>query len=292
MPNLPRVRFVKENRSSCITSFDYNRVSEINLQWDWMTRKHVRGTRVVIAVDSRLPAVVGQPGSQLTFVNAAVPPSLVLAHELGHYLYDLVACKNIMDGYVDSNHDIMSGALVSDVGARVVYDRKMSSMFGRDRAMEVYSYEEYRKILAGIVSHSPLTVAEEAFIGLWNHGNYSEVVNILPSANILGTGGSNYSDGVMLGEAFLDPTCVIHGQIAFSDSANVIIPNINTSGAALTAEGFVRFSHFRIGDFWQIFNALTPGEQMEFKNLVHLLLSKITVAGQPLSAANNNLPNF
>jgi hypothetical protein len=241
MPNLPKVRFVEKNMSSCITSFDYNRTSEINLRWDRLTRRYVCGTRVIVAVDNSLPAVVGQPGKQLTFANAEVPPSLVLAHELGHYLYNLVACKNIMDSYVNSHHDIVSGAIASNVGARAVYDRKMSSMFRTYKLMDSYAYKEYSEILAGIVTHTPPTVAEMAFIDLWNHGNYSEVVNILPGANILGTGGSNYSDGVILGEAFLDPTCVIYGQIAFSDSTNSIIPNINTGGAALTAESFVAF---------------------------------------------------
>jgi hypothetical protein len=351
MPNLPGVKFIKtKSKSSYITSFHYKHTSKINIRWNRLTRKHVGSAQVVIALDSTLPAVAGQPGSQLTFVNAEVPPSLVLAHELGHHLYELVACKSIMDNYVDSHHDVVSGAIVPNTGASVNYDREMSSIFktnkdGESRLIKHYTQKEYKEILKGII-HTPPTVAEKAFISLWNHGNYSEVVNILPSANILKSGGSNYSDGVMMGEASLNPTCAIHSQIVFSDSAGVAIPNINVSGATLTAESFVCFSHVMPADFWQTLgdliieaagdpgigaaivaavgtnvansaavaaagmapaviaaaggNAVAAANTAnaaaaaidEFKNLVARMLNLIKVNGQPLSTANNNLPNL
>jgi hypothetical protein len=112
---------------------------------------------------------------------------------------------------------------------------------------------------------------------------------ILPAASILQDGGSDYSDGAIIGEA------IFQGTIAIPAVGGYVV-----NYAGLTKESFVRFSHQDSAGFTRSFNALAAADQTEFKDLVQLLLNKITVPNPvaggpamiPLSAANNNLPTF
>jgi hypothetical protein len=150
-----------------------------------------------------------------------------------------------------------------------------------------YAEKDYGKVFVNMI-HIPPTTVEDKFIDLWNHGKFSEVVNILPTANILKNGGSNYSDGTIIREAFLDANCAIRGELTFSSNLGNNIPIGNIQADA--ASGFVRLGHSGVRNFFDEFNYLGQAEKAEFKDLVQKLLGKITVNGVPLSCANNNLP--
>jgi hypothetical protein len=121
--NLSKVKFISNSEESSATSFRSSRPCEINLTWDGISRHHVGSERMVVARNSTLPVVGGDPNTQLDFVIAHVPPSIVLAHELGHYLDDLEACKKIMDS---ANHvGIVSDAIAipNDLGIKISHER-------------------------------------------------------------------------------------------------------------------------------------------------------------------------
>jgi hypothetical protein len=151
--------------------------------------------------------------------------------------------------------------------------------------------------LARILPNPPPNVnAENAFIELWDHGRFSELVNILPTASILNDGSSSYSDGVIMGEAYLAgnnwrPNRQLFFTRRGENGTDREINNINAGGVVLSAESFVRLGHVSPHMFWQTFNDLNAIEQTAFRNLVAGMLALINVNGQPLSAANN-LPNF
>ncbi|MDR1891287.1 MAG: hypothetical protein LBQ23_03920 [Puniceicoccales bacterium] len=98
LPSLPKVRFTSRRHESYATNYKYGHSCEINLRWSESKGKHAGSNCVLIARNSNLPMVAGTPGSQLDFVTVKVPPSVVLSHELGHYVHDLIACKDVIDG--------------------------------------------------------------------------------------------------------------------------------------------------------------------------------------------------
>jgi hypothetical protein len=152
---------------------------------------------------------------------------------------------------------------------------------------DIYHGIEHKNILRKILPSPPVTPAEKMFNDLWSESNLHEMANILPTANILGRGGSyggsSYSDGIILGEAYRDTQ--IGPQLVFTrDGTRVGLV------APLSVEGFVRLGHWRPISFWRELRNLP--NRNEFKDLVQKLLDTITVNGQTLWAGNNNLPRF
>jgi hypothetical protein len=305
LPYLPKVKFISNGEESSATVFDYPKSCKINLKWDDVKQQHVGGKRIVVAKNNAIAIAVGNPGEQLDFITAHVPPSVVLAHELGHYLDDLMACKNVMDA---ANHVGIVGEAItsSSAGVKVSYEEDMFRVGWGVRTR--YPQYEYKDVLRKIIPNPPSTPAEDAFVDLWDQGMFSEMVNILPVARVLNDGGSSYSDGIIMGEAYLDNNCAIHQRLFFTRKRNGSDREtpVNVGGVVLSAESFARLGHASPSLFWEIFNSLDAAvpaagglsERDEFKNLVATMLGLITVpnpAGGPpiqLSAANNNLPNF
>jgi hypothetical protein len=179
-------------------------------------------------------------------VDVEISPSLALAHELGHYLRNLIVYKSNMD----LKAKIVSKGILGPTspGVNIHWDKAMKfateGKKDRDRM-------EYMEILEKVVPH-PKTFAELAFVGLWNHGIFSEMVNILPIAKILGSSVSNYSDSVIMGEAYVGG-----GYLAFTRN-NGALPNVSPpgSGVVLNEESFIRFGHYNSEGFWRILRRL------------------------------------
>jgi hypothetical protein len=295
LPDLPKVEFISTDEESSATVFDYPKSCKINLEWDDASQRHVGSKRIVIAKDNALAPVPGNPGAELEFITAHVPPSVVLAHELGHYLDDLMACKKVMD---TANHvGIVSEAIAPALPSRGVKTSYGEDMFHISWGVKArYPQYGYTDVLRRIIQNPPNTAAENAFIDLWDNGVFSEMVNILPIASILNDGGSSYSDGIVMGEACLDvANGVINQRLYFTRKINGDNreTDVNVGAVALSPESFVRLGHTGAKRFWEVFNGLGLVDQVQFKDLTATMLSLINDAnGQPLSAANNNLPNF
>jgi hypothetical protein len=209
----------------------------IYLRWHNDTNQHSWDEWVLLARK--------QNQNELNFVNVRVPPAIVLAHELGHFLWGITIKE---DTHV----------------AKSLYIR------AQERARK-----EYDKIFKNFVTDTP-TTASKVFIGSWNHGNYLETVNILPLADIPSAGnvvGLRYSDGIFIGEA-LNSTWDANQKPQFTDFQN---NNVTVNYATLPAGNFVRFGHSSSGKFWREFNSLNSTEKKSFNELVTRLLSKIKV---------------
>jgi hypothetical protein len=289
-PYLPKMRFRRTQDESKFSLFCNNEnLCSINLKWDNTTLTYVGGEYVCIATNNHLPAPAGGypgKGGQIDFVDVHIPPSLVLAHELNHYLRTLIACKSSMDQEVD----IVSQGILDPLspGANIGQCKAMKSVTCEVR--DIYHGIEHKNILRKILPSPPATPEERMFNDLWSEGNLHEMANILPTANILGRGGSygssSYSDGIIFGEAYRDTQ--IGPQLAFSRGEAVI----NLTAIPLSEEGFVRLGHWRPISFWSELRKLSANALAEFKDLVQKLLDTITVNGQTLWAGNNNLPSF
>jgi hypothetical protein len=95
--------------------------------------------------------------------------------------------------------DAIGGVIVFPTAAagKVAFESAMSSLSWGVRTL--YPEYEYNQILKQIIPNEPRTAAEKAFVDLWDTGEFNEMVNILPSANILQNGGSKYDDGIIVG---------------------------------------------------------------------------------------------
>ncbi|MDR0740319.1 MAG: hypothetical protein LBF34_01255 [Puniceicoccales bacterium] len=274
---------------------------ELNLECSDNTGKRIlEGHNVLLVRDVA--------ANSLGFVGVATSPAFDLAHELGHFLYAL-----------NSPRVPLPAGPGGGVRARTVH------LSVEDRAQA-----HYRAIFAGVGGAVPMPPAERAFVDLWNGGVFSEAVNILPSASILNNaaavaaaagiaaapavpvgfvgGGLNYSDGIMIGEAFHtwplgDPRLPIFFNLAAGGVGGVLpvaaagafvagAGNINLNAAGggfLPKWSFVRFSHGNTVDFFNVFSALDNvpdpvtglSDRDEFKNLVVALLGKIDANGGP-----------
>jgi hypothetical protein len=305
LPDLPRVRFESTAAKSSASCFRHGSPCNINLEWDRGMSKHIGGEYVYVARNSGV--IPPNPNLPLDFIDVTVPPSVVLAHELGHYVYDLIACKSTMDM---KQSEIISGVIVDpSVANKVAYEAAIGSFDWGVR--NLYPELEYKQILRQIMPNAPSNPAERTFIDLWDKGNFDEMVIILPTANMLRNGGSMYDDGIIVGEALLDihnGGGNIHKQIIFRKNGANITNTIQVNAAGnLTARSFVCFGHCQSRRFWRAFNGLNAAvpaagglsERNQFKNLVATMLGLITVpnpaagpATIPLSVANNNLPTF
>jgi hypothetical protein len=287
-PYLPKMRFRSAlDESKFSPRYNNENLCAINLEWDNTTHTHAGGAYVCIATRNNLQAPAGNypgRGRRMDFVEVNVPPSLVLAHELNHYLRTLIACKSIMDQKVD----IVSRGILDPFspGANIGQHKAIKSAI--DKVIDIYHEIEHKNILRKILPNLPVTPAEKMFNDLWNIGNLHEMVNILPTANILGRdasyGGSSYSDGAILGEALRTH---IRPQLVFTRSGDPV----NLATIPFNVEGFVRLGHCRPISFWRGLRSLHNNRD-EFKDLVQKLLDMITVNGVTLWAGNNNLPSF
>jgi hypothetical protein len=294
LPGLPGVKFISTNEGSSATVFRSSDPCSINLQWG--QDHHVGDERIVVARSNVLGG--GGAGDRLDFITAHVPPSMVLAHELGHYLDGLMACKSIMDS---ANHvDIVSEVIASDaLGCRTSYEEEI---YSTEWGVGVrYPQCKRKAVLDGILPNLPVSLsAEQAFIDLWNYRD-SEWINILPVGKILNDGGSSYSDGIVMGEAYIAGNIWRpHGQFYFTKrEKNGVNREVGINvGPSVVAESFVCLGHVSPQIFWEIFDSLpTADDKAAFKGLVANMLGLISVPGpggamQPLSVANNNLPSF
>jgi hypothetical protein len=206
--------------------------------------------------------------NELDFIGVAIPPALDLAHELGHFLYALNTPR--VDG-VDGSPSVHN-------------------------AVEARAQEDYAAIFNDILGDASAETgqetlaAKEAFEGLWNHGIYSEAINILPTARILPADGFCYGDGIMIGEAFntwgtADARCPRFFELTDAKgigAAKIISLKDNTgeiaTGDVFSPISFVRFSHANSLGFYGRFNQLNNDGQTIFKRLVLQLLGKIRIS--------------
>jgi hypothetical protein len=273
MPGLPKVNFKLVQRAgSRFQWFDYPKKCQINLEWDGANNLHRSDTWVLIAKNTHLP-VAGDPNSQLDFIPVAVPPQVVFAHELGHYLNELIAYKK----HIEITHpDIVAAAIVpekGDYGPLTIIQHNAKAIISQSTLIEIQ--ECGKDVLVGIIPpdqpRSTLDPAEVSLADLWGISKYEERLNILPSSNILQNGGSGYSDSAIIGEA------VLAGIITIAPIGGHAV-NI----AGLSKECFVRFSHQDFIGFRKIFDPLSANAThlAKFKDLVAALLNKIDRNGR------------
>jgi hypothetical protein len=298
MVGLPKMEFTFMPRTNTrFQWYSFPKRCTINLKWDGANSRYANDEYTLIAKNNALPApTAAHLGSQLDFINVPIPPCVGLAHELNHYLSELLAHKKHAEIGIPG---VVAEAVTTPEDESVlafIQANTLTKDSTISAATKIDIEQQYKKILEGIVPPGPLnalSAAQKVFVKLWNHLKYEELLNILPSENILKNGNSEYNDGVIIGEAILQGTIVIPP-----------VAGQAVTYAGLTRESFVRFSHQDSAGFNQYFNALSVAEKGEFRDLVQLLLNKIIipvplpvgfigpVAMQPLSAANNNLPRF
>jgi hypothetical protein len=207
----------------------------------------------------------------------------------------------------------------------------------RGAGLSVYTSVEnraqgiYNLIIQGIVPNPlPPVIPPEIriFTRLWNHGIFSEIVNILPSTNISNDGGAtfvspggfNYSDGEIIkmalatwpvGDSRRPRFFAINNFRAGIISTTVPPPGtpaaaIGTQPNAIISSGqggnvplpgnafFARFSHADSVYFLKKLNKVrTQGIQAQFDNLIVRLLNKINISGNGAifqSCTLNDLP--
>jgi hypothetical protein len=246
MPGLPKVNFTSADLTkSKYEPYPYPGPSEINLRWNGGLNVHSGEDFMLIARNSTVAETY--TGQSLDFVEVAVPNWVVLAHELGHHLDELIARKKSMD----FKADIVSEAILDLTPAvRVNYTVDMVALTRDDPAgilsgpIDGFFETEYKKILGEIVT-DPSTDAEDAFVASWDQGLHDELLNILPAANILRNlqqdnywgGGSSYSDGAIIGEGVINGTIIIPAVVGPAGGLMAV------THAGLVRENFVRFSH-------------------------------------------------
>jgi hypothetical protein len=251
----------------------------LNLEWD----PAANGGNGALMEGHNVLIVNNTVAGALDFVGVAIPPALDLAHELGHFLYALNTPRAVGVG-----NDVYNSVSWRAQG-------------------------DYMTIFAGILVPPPPVPRPRSFKRfrkLWNHINYSEPVNILPSAN-MGVAGFTYSDGIMIGEALnawpvgnprrplffrLTNAAGVAGAAPVPILANAAGIMTDANGNALTPERFIRFSHRNSVGFFNAFNGLNaavpagapPGtlsEQDQFRALVGQLLNNIALPVAPLAVA-------
>jgi hypothetical protein len=253
LPGLPKVKFTSENSNeSKYEPFPYPASSVINLRWDAANNIHFSENFVLVVKCNTAVPNAAHPGRQLNFTDIVFPAWAVLAHELGHYLDELIALKKSMD----FKASIVSMAIVNPTpDVCVVYTAAMTSITISNNngivsgPIDCYFQKEYEEVLRTIIQ-GPYSIAKDAFVESWSYGIFDELVNILPTASMLQGllgGGSDYSDGIVIGEA------VIGGMVA--------VPPIGGPGgvavnAGPTEKSFVRFSHQDARDFDRILENL------------------------------------
>ncbi|MDR2737420.1 MAG: hypothetical protein LBB18_00560 [Puniceicoccales bacterium] len=232
--NPQSVAFVNSGANNSRFTWVDNAECIIRLKWDG-------GSHVP---DNWMLIVRNQTTGNLDLISVRVPPSIVLAHELGHFLY----------------------ALETQVGTG-----------GLHRRAQKRAHQEYDSIFNGVVSSTKIShnCAEKLFTDSWNGGNYVEVVNILPTTNMVpDINRSGYSDGVFIGEAVKNAT-VPFERIPHFFKLNG--PAVDVHHDGVPAGRFVRFSHRSSEGFEADLNRLDANERSEFFKLIRILLQKIMI---------------
>ncbi|MDR2738049.1 MAG: hypothetical protein LBB18_03895, partial [Puniceicoccales bacterium] len=200
--NPQRVLFVKADGVDNENRFTWIDGVECSITLEWNGASHVPDNWMLI--------VRNQTTGNLDLIGVRVPPSIVLAHELGHFLY----------------------ALETQVGHEGLYH------LAQKRAQW-----EYNNIFSGVIDlkkNKPRT-AKGLFVDSWNGGNYVEVVNILPAASMIpGLRRLNYSDGIIVGEAVKNAT-VLFERIPHIFKLKG--PAVGVHHDGVPAGRLVRFSH-------------------------------------------------
>jgi hypothetical protein len=290
---------IKTNVSKCDWN-DYPEACEISLEW---YHENMLGGIVEGPLWDDWGLVVNDTAAnQFNFVRVDVPPAIVLAHELGHFLYGINMQKRSMER---SNGTLVQNAIADAINLAATHGGDMGnptiaasiSALARviDKEMSVYAYTEYMNIFRSFFVFPPVNPVEESFTSCWGD-DYEELVNILPSANILQNGDLDRSDGKMIHEALntwaVDPKCPqfftltdaagVAGAAPVNFLTNPAGVMTDAAGNALTSERFVRFSHEGSAGLFTEFNKLNAvapagalSEQDRFRNLVGQLLNNI-----------------
>jgi hypothetical protein len=318
---LPNLQFVRTPHDD-VSHIKWNRNGvvpcKINLSYNGGVAPS-NGERVLVIRNSSIRRA-RRPSDQLDFVKVVVPPALVLAHELGHYLYGLNAlrataglittlresysCVSLIKAIIAMGAAYMVpvpfcvkivASLISIANFVCHYISRRSSQeaamacvtaLDQIRVKNIYAEVECKRVFADVVNLTPgavLPPEEGFFIDLWNHGNFVETMNILPSANMMRSEAFNYSDGIMIGEALNQ--LPVNSRLQFRSFKGRLL-NVNTAG--VSEESFVRLGHLNPGGFTRGFNGLTKLQKRRFKHRLVMrgILNKIIVNGVPLSPAS------
>jgi hypothetical protein len=200
----------------------------------------------------------------LDFIKVKVPPSVVLAHELGHFLYALE-----------------TPGLTSNLSSEIIFQRI------NNRAQR-----EYSQLFDDVVTVQDLGNKNNLFVDVWDQGTYVEVLNILPAARILTpenvVNRLNYSDGIVIGEAF---TTLPNGKKPRFYRLNSSV-EINITPGILSPNNFIRFSHWSAENFYAHFKQLKPTTKNQFENQTSTLLGKIRRDGDNVFFTVADLPQI
>ncbi len=249
-----------DNRSKC-DWFDYPEPCKISLKYK---DNMCRGTSWLFFVKDLEKTI-----------EAEVPASVVLAHELGHYISGIYIQSNMakefnhiryaaaMTDARNNNgiiHDPCTAALLQDIMSRA------------DNVMTRYSHTEYENLLKGVINILNPSPLEKTFLELWN-GDYDEILNILPKSTIFKKKIFDFSDGQTTMEAFKN----LHQnkKPIFSglkdDSGLQDDLNIDT----ISEKNLVRLSHFSAKDYHKEISSLKGDKERQFYVLIKKLLDKL-----------------
>jgi hypothetical protein len=226
--------FKNENKKRSFFKATNNAECAINLAWNNTSHSMRDWMLIVYNTDVHKPDLV----------SVRVPPSLSLAHELGHFLYALETKST-------------PGTLLA---------AKIQSR----------AHGEYDEIFEDIVNlkKKKRSPGEYLFVNSWNNANYVEVMNILPAVDMVqGLQRLRYSDGIFIGEALSSTLPVARRPQFFTLENNDIVVQYN----GLQADRFIRFSHRSSVGFQDSLNKLNATEQDKFFGLVENLIKKINV---------------
>jgi hypothetical protein len=235
--NPRRVLFVQASEADNENRFTWINGAECSITLEWDGANHVFDNWILI--------VRNQTTRNFDLISVQVPPSIVLAHELGHFLYAL-----------ETRVPVSGCTLYAQSQKR--------------------ARREYNNIFSGVVDlkgNKPRT-AKKLFVDSWNGGNYVEIVNILPAASMIPElSRLNYSDGIFVGEA-VKSTIPANRQPHFSELNGTAV-NVYHDG--VPAGGFVRFSHRSSIGFETDLSELNANEHSKFFKLIEILLQKIMI---------------
>lgn len=232
--------------------------------------------------DKYHPFLVKTPNNQLGIVMVAPPPAQVLAHELGHVLHFLEAGAN------SENEKLC---------ARFRYNQIIGDI---KTEADKLGYE---------VGNNIVRTGAGLFLSMWNHDNFTEIINILPEElmlpegqfSIISVGNTEIkedkklptidkrefptSDGIFLREITKK-----YGSLKICGQAGeepALVENFTNEQVPAP----IRFGHESARDLLDHIKGLRPAEQLKFGYLTNMLISKIrTSATSNERMTVNSLP--
>jgi hypothetical protein len=204
------------------------------------------------AFEDSVPILVwDNTSNKIGIKGVTMPQPLPLTHEFGHLLY---ALKTPLPRRVDSDWWLET---------------------------ENRAQREYNEIFNGIIGNvghgdPPYTPAEDLFLDCWNHGEFTEILNILPDADMLRNPGSRLriSDGILIKEALDGPWRADKKPRFFDEDGNII----NVVHDDFPSTRFVRFSHMGWEDFSARFADLDEENKNKFEGYTEMLLREMKTA--------------